>query len=123
VLKWDEDLVVWYLMSHRGPEPMDQWLAPSEDIGRSGEEISIRKYLPAQQMEHFYHMEQEESILPTQYLPWREVFEQKASERFPGKCPCVGTPISPKGDYNPQALSHNRDCHIPIQPPRPRDRP
>src|SRR5580658_9126023 len=38
-------------------------------------------------MEHKYNAEQEESILPTQYLPWKEVFEQKAAERFPSKRP------------------------------------
>jgi hypothetical protein len=38
-------------------------------------------------MEHKYNAKQEESILPTQYLPWKEVFEQKAAEQFPGKCP------------------------------------
>jgi hypothetical protein len=38
-------------------------------------------------MEHKYNAKQEESILPTQYLPWKEVFEQKAAERFPGKHP------------------------------------
>ena len=79
----DEDLVVQYLKSHRGPEPSDQLYAPFEDIGRWNEEkpdIAIRKYSPAQQMEHKYNTEQEESILPTQYLPWKEVFEQKAAE-------------------------------------------
>jgi hypothetical protein len=38
-------------------------------------------------MEHKYNAKQEESILPTQYLPWKEVFEQKAAEQFPGKHP------------------------------------
>ena len=86
----DEDLVVWYLKLHRGPEPSDQLYAPFEDIGQWNEErpnIAIRKYSPAQQMEHKYNAEQEESILPTQYLPWKEVFEQKAAERFPSKHP------------------------------------
>jgi hypothetical protein len=86
----DKDLVVWYLKSHRGPEPSDQLYTPFEDIGRWNEEqpdIAIRKYSPAQQMEHKYNAKQEESILPTQYLPWKEVFEQKAAERFPGKRP------------------------------------
>ena len=79
----DEDLVVWYLKSHRRPEPLDQLYAPFEDIGRWNEEkpnIAIRKYSPAQQMEHKYNAEQEESILPTQYLPWKVVFEQKAAK-------------------------------------------
>jgi hypothetical protein len=79
----DKDLVVQYLKSHRGPEPSDQLYTPFEDIGRWNEEkpdIAIRKYSPAQQMEHKYNAKQEESILPTQYLPWKEVFEQKAAE-------------------------------------------
>jgi hypothetical protein len=38
-------------------------------------------------MEHKYNAEQEESTLPTQYTPWKEVFEQKAAEQFPSKCP------------------------------------
>jgi hypothetical protein len=29
----EEDLVVQYLKSHRGPEPSDQWYTPFEDIG------------------------------------------------------------------------------------------
>ena len=29
----DEDLMVWYLKSHRGPEPSNQLYAPFEDIG------------------------------------------------------------------------------------------
>ena len=43
----DEDLVVWYLKLHRGPEPSDQLYTPFEDIGRWNEEkpdITIRKY-------------------------------------------------------------------------------
>jgi hypothetical protein len=86
----DKDLVVWYLKSHRGPEPSDQLYTPFEDIGQWNEEqpnITIRKYSPAQQMEQKYNAKQEESILLTQYLPWKEVFEQKAAERFPGKRP------------------------------------
>jgi hypothetical protein len=81
----DKDLVVWYLKSHRGPEPSDQLYTPFEDIGRWNEEqpdIAIRKYSPAQQMEHKYNAKQEESILPTQYLPWKEVFEQKQQNDF-----------------------------------------
>jgi hypothetical protein len=54
----DKDLVVWYLKSHRGPEPSDQLYTPFEDIGRWNEEqpdIAIRKYSPVQQMEHKYN--------------------------------------------------------------------
>ena len=58
---------------------LDQSTSPFEDIEQS-EDLAIWKYLPAQQMEHKYNAQQEESILPTQYLPWEEVFEQKASE-------------------------------------------
>ena len=79
----DEDLVVQYLKSHRGPKPSDQLYAPFEDIGQWSEEktdITIRKHSPVQQMEHKSNAEQEESILPTQYLLWKEVFEQKAVE-------------------------------------------
>jgi hypothetical protein len=69
--------------SNRRPKPLDQLYTPFEDIGRWNEEqpdIAIRKYSPVQQMEHKYNVKQEESILPTQYLPWKEVFEQKAAE-------------------------------------------
>ena len=38
-------------------------------------------------MEYKYNAEQEESILPTQYLLWKEVFEQKAAEQCPSKHP------------------------------------
>ena len=34
----DEDLVVWYLKLHRGPEPSDQLYAPFEHIGQWNEE-------------------------------------------------------------------------------------
>src|ERR1700744_5772547 len=90
-LKEGYDLMVRYLTSYKGPEPVDQWLAPIWDIGSQIEEkadgIAIRKYSPAQQMEHKYHRKTEESILPTEYEPWRDVFEQKAAERFPKKRP------------------------------------
>ena len=82
----DADLVLWYLKSHRGPKPTDQLTSSFEDKGRS-EDLAIRKYSPAQQMEHKYNAQQEESTLPTQYLPWKEVFEQQESEQFPGKRP------------------------------------
>ena len=101
----DTDLMVRYLMSHRGPEPLDQWYTPFGDIGRFSKEkldtVSIRKYSPVQQMEHKYHVEQEESILPTQYLPWKEVFKQKASERFLGKRPWDHT-IELRDNFKPK---------------------
>ena len=75
----DADLMLWYLKSHRGPEPTDQLSSSFEDKGLS-KDLAIWKYLPAQQMEHKYNAQQEESTLPTQYLPWKEVFEQQASE-------------------------------------------
>ena len=52
-------------------------------------------------MEHKYNVEQEESILPTQYLPWKEVFEQKAAERFPSKRPWDHA-IELKEDFKPK---------------------
>ena len=61
---------------------MDQLTSSFEDIGQS-EDLAIQKYSPVQQMEHKYNAQQEESALPTQYLPWKEVFEQQASEWFP----------------------------------------
>ena len=85
VLIKDEDLIVWYLKLHRRPKPSDQLYTPFEDIGQWNKEktdIAIRKYSPAQQMEHKYNAEQEESILPTQYLPWKEVFDQKQQNDF-----------------------------------------
>ena len=100
----DEDLMVRYPKSHRGPEPSDQLYTPFEDIGQWNKEkpnIVIRKYSPAQQMEHKYNAEQEESILPTQYLPWKEVFEQKAAEQFPSKCPWDHA-IELKDDFKPK---------------------
>jgi hypothetical protein len=100
----DKDLVVRYLKSHRGPEPSDQLYTPFEDIGQWNEEqpdIAIRKYSPAQQMEHKYNAKQEESILPTQYLPWKEVFEQKPAERFPGKHPWDHA-IELRDDFKPK---------------------
>jgi hypothetical protein len=52
-------------------------------------------------MEHKYNAKQEESILPTQYLPWKEVFEQKAAERFPGKRPWDHA-IELRDDFKPK---------------------
>jgi hypothetical protein len=106
MLKEEPDLMVWYLTSHRGPEPTKDIYANSfEDIGSwiNGEEpdIVIRKYSPAQQMEHKYNVKQEESILPTQYLPWKEVFEEKAANRFPEQCPWDHA-IELKDNFKPQ---------------------
>ena len=49
----------------------------------SAGQLHIRRYSPAQQMEHKYRTNLEESTLPTAYRPWKKVFEQKASEQFP----------------------------------------
>ena len=38
----DTDLVLWYLKSHRGPEPMDQLSSSFEDKGQS-EDLAIWK--------------------------------------------------------------------------------
>ena len=68
----DTDLVVQYLKSHRGPKPSDQLTSPFEDlhVGQS-KDLAIQKYSPAQQMQHKYNAEQEESTLytkPNAYL-------------------------------------------------------
>jgi hypothetical protein len=55
----------------------------------------------SQSLEHKYNAKQEESILPTQYLPWKEVFEQKAAERFPGKRPWDHA-IELRDDFKPK---------------------
>ena len=34
-------------------------------------------------MEHRYHQTEEVQTLPPEYEPWKDVFEKKASERFP----------------------------------------
>ena len=77
--------MVWYLKSHRGPEPSDQLYAPFEDIGQWNEEksnIAIRKYSPVQQMEHKYNAEQEESILPTNTCHGRKYLSKKQQNDF-----------------------------------------
>ena len=83
----DIDLVVRYLSSHRGSETMDQDGDLFEDIGSWSEDafdqVTIRRYTPAQQMEHKYHQTEEVQTLPPEYTPWKDVFEKKASERFP----------------------------------------
>ena len=86
---WDHDLVVRYLSSHKGSEMMDQRWKDSlfEDIGSWSEDafdqVTIRRYTPAQQMEHKYHQTEEVQMLPPEYEPWKDVFKKKASERFP----------------------------------------
>jgi hypothetical protein len=86
---WDHDLVVRYLSSHKGSETMDQWWKDYlfEDIGSWSEDefdqVTIRRYTPAQQMEHKYHQTEEVQMLPPEYAPWKDVFEKKASEWFP----------------------------------------
>ena len=86
---WDLDLVVRYLSSHKGSETMDQRWKDFlfEDIGSWSEDafdqVTIRRYTPAQQMEHKYHQTEEVQTLPPEYEPWKDVFEKKASERFP----------------------------------------
>ena len=66
---------------------MDQLYKPFEYYQQDDDKLHIRKYLPAQKMEHKYRMKVEESTLPTTYRPWKKVFEQKASEQFPEWCP------------------------------------
>ena len=83
----DSDLVLWCIMSHIELEPMDQLYKPFEYYQQDDDKLHIRKYLPAQKMEHKYRMKVEESTLPTTYRPWKKVFEQKASEQFPEWCP------------------------------------
>ena len=68
-------------------EPTDQLYEPFEYYQQDSEELHIRRYSPAQKMEHKYRTNLEESTLPTAYKPWKKVFEQKASERFPERRP------------------------------------
>jgi len=84
-----EDLIIGYLMSHKGLQMADQgWKTdPFEDIGSWSEDVynqvTIAQYTPAQQMEHKYHQTEEVHTLPPEYSAWKDVFKKKASERFP----------------------------------------
>ena len=82
--EWDDDLMVRYLMSLRGPEPSNHTgLEASSLFGNLGDPISIRKVTPAQQMEQNYCNKEEKMQLPREYVEWNKVFEKTASERFP----------------------------------------
>ncbi len=84
----EEDLVIRYLSSHKGPMKTDlQWKETFEDIGSWSEDtnshLTITRYTPAQQMEHKYHQKEEVHTLPPEYSAYKKVFEKKASERYP----------------------------------------
>ena len=85
----EEDLVIQYLESHKGSERADhRWNNhPFEDIGSwsedTNDQLTIARYKPAQEMEHKYHHTEEVHMLPPEYAEYKEVFEKKASERFP----------------------------------------
>ena len=87
--EWDLDVIVRYLSSHKGSEMMDQQWEEHlfEDIGSWSEDafdqVTIRRYTPAQQMEHKYHQTEEVQMLPPESAPWKNIFEKKASKRFP----------------------------------------
>ncbi len=84
----EEDLVIRYLSSHKGPMKTDLWWkATFEDIGSWSEDtfdqLTIAWYMPAQQMEHRYHQTEEVHTLPPEYLVYKKVFQKRASEWFP----------------------------------------
>ncbi len=85
----EEDLVIRYLSSHKGPTKTDlRWKETFEDIGSWSEDtfghLTIARYTPAQQMEHKYQSQKEKvHMLPPEYSAYKKVFEKKASERFP----------------------------------------
>src|SRR6266576_3814410 len=87
--KREEDLVIRYLSSHKGPTKTDlRWKETFEDIGSWSEDtvshLTIACYTPAQQMEHKYQSQKEKvHTLPPEYSAYKKVFEKKASERFP----------------------------------------
>jgi hypothetical protein len=97
--EWEEDLVVQYLMSPRGSGlnnlGWSAWPNTLEmNIGRimtfdttkwSEDDFTqvIRRYTPAQRMEHKYHQTEEVTTLPPEYNQWKDIFEKKASEQFP----------------------------------------
>src|SRR5258708_5667040 len=73
--EWDDDLMVRYLMSLRGPEPSNHTgLEASSLFGNLGDPISIRKVTPAQQMEQNYCNKEEKMQLPREYVEWNKVF-------------------------------------------------
>src|SRR5258705_9671845 len=81
VPEWDDDLVVWYLMSLRGPKSSDHTgLEASSLFGNLEDPISIWKVTPAQQMEQNYCNKEEKMQLPREYVEWNKVFEKTASE-------------------------------------------
>jgi len=84
----EEDLVIRYLLSHKGPTKTDlRWTETFEDIGSWSEDtygqLTIARYKPAQQMEHKYHQTEEVYMLPPEYSAYKKVFQKKASEQFP----------------------------------------
>src|SRR6266581_8686166 len=84
----EEDLVIRYLLSRKGPMKTDlRWKETFEDIGSWSEDtnshLTITRYTPAQQMEHKYHQKEEVHTLPPEYSAYKKVFEKKASERYP----------------------------------------
>jgi len=84
----EEDLVIRYLSSHKGPTKTDlRWKETFEDIGSWSEDtfghLTIARYTPAQQMEHKYHQKEEVHTLPPEYSAYKNIFEKKASEQFP----------------------------------------
>ena len=83
----DSDLVLRFITPHIELEPTDQLYEPFEYFQQDSEELHIRRYSPAQKMEHKYRTNLEENTLPTAYRPWKKVFKQKASEQFPEWCP------------------------------------
>src|SRR5258708_14519146 len=77
--EWDDDLVVQYLMSPRGPESSNHTsLEASSLFSNLGDPISIQKVMPAQQMEQNYHKDEEKMQLPPEYVEWDKVFEKTA---------------------------------------------
>ena len=76
----DTNLMLQFITSHMELEPTDQLYKPFEYYQQDSKELHIRRYSPAQEMEHKYRTNLEESTLPTTYTPWKKVFEQKASE-------------------------------------------
>ncbi len=81
----EEDLVIRYLSSHKGPTETDlRWKETFEDIGSWSENttgyLTITCYMPAQQMDHKYHQTKEVHTLPPEYSAYEKVFKKKASE-------------------------------------------